>query len=151
MKKKLRRKSGFTLLEAVLIMVIMAATFLAFGYLYGNIDQTALKADLTIVATKLAKEKLEEVIQTKADSGYAAVVSQAPASATAGSWSFTRAVTVTNVEPVNFNTSIPDTGYKKVDVTVSWGVGAANSIALTTLVTNMVPSSVVGPGYPTCP
>ena len=143
---------GFTLIEAVLIMTIIASSFLGFGYLFGNVDQEALKADLTILATKLAKERMEELIQTKADSGYAAIsVGTTSTPVTSGTWNFTRVVTVSYVNPADFSSSASDTGYKKVLITVSWGAGTGASVALTTLMTNMVPSAVVGPGYPACP
>lgn len=142
---------GFTLLEAVLVVVFMGVSFLGLAYLFGNVTQQALKSDLSVLATKLAREKLEEVVQLKADSGYAAVTSQGPESVTSGAWSFTRQVGVQYVDPADFSASAANTGYKQVDVTVSWGGGAGRSVTLTTLVTDMVPSAVVGTGYATCP
>lgn len=147
-------RRGFSLIEAMLVMMIIGIAFFAFGFLFGNITQEAVKADLTVVATKLAREKMEEIVQQKADAGYTAVVSEAPQTVTSGGWSFTRSVVVT---PVNPNTSSFDEigsdtyGYKKVVVSVSWGAGSGESVALTTLVTDMVPSAVTGPGYPACP
>lgn len=143
--------NGFSLLEAVLVMLIISIAFFGFGYLYGNIDQEALKADLTVLATKLAKEKMEEVIQTKADSGYASVSSQTALPASSGAWTFQRMVNTSFVNPADFSVSPTDTGYKKVEVVVSWGAGGGESITLTTLVTDMVPSTVVGPNLPQCP
>ena len=142
---------GFTMIEAMLVMIVIGIAFFGFGYLFGNIDQHALKADQTILATKLAREKLEEVVQQKADAGYASVVTQAPSSVTSGAWSFTRGVTVNYVNATDFSNAVTDTGYKKVVVTVAWGAGTGQSIALTTLVTDMVPSEVTGTGFAPCP
>ena len=143
--------NGFSLIEAVLVMLVIASAFLGFGYLFGNLDQQALKTDLTVLATKLAKEKMEGIIQQKADAGYAAVSSEGAVVVPSGSWNFTRSVAVSYVNAADMSSSIPDTGYKKVEVLVSWGAGGGTSVRLTTLVTNMVPSAVVGPGYPACP
>lgn len=151
MRSPLRGSRGFTLLEAVLTIVFMGVSFLGLAYLFGNVTQQALKSDLSVLATKLAREKLEEVVQVKADSGYAAVVSQAPETVASGAWSFTRQVGVQYVDPADFSASAANTGYKRVDVTVAWGSGAGRSVTLTTLVTDMVPSEVVGTGYATCP
>ena len=133
-------KNGFSLIEAMLVMIVIGTAFLGFGFLYGNIDQQALKADLTILATKLAREKMEEVIQTKADSGYAAVTSSSAQAVTSGAWSFTRRVDVANVNPNDLTTTPPvDSNYKRVTVTVSWGTDAGSQVSLTTLLTNVVP------------
>lgn len=145
------KRRGFSLIEAVFVMALIGIAFFGFGFLFGNIDQQALKADLTIMATKLAKEEMERVIQVKADSGYAAVQSIASAPVTNGAWTFTRRVDTSWVNPADMANSGAETGYKRVDIVVSWGAQAGESITLTTLVTNMVPSAVVGPSYPTCP
>lgn len=144
--------AGFTLIEAVLIMVIMAVAFLGFGFLFGNVTQRALQTDLTVLATKLARQKMDEVMQTKADSGYAAVASSAPSSVSSGTWNFTRQVDANYVNSSDFSSSAIDTGYKKVVVTVSWGSGTGEAISLTALLTDMVPADVEGPGgLPPCP
>jgi len=144
-------KKGFSLIEAVLIMMMVGSAFFGFGYLFGNVDQEALNADLTVLAAKLARERMEEIIQTKADSGYAAVVDEAAASVSSGSWNFTRSVDATYVNPSDFSNSGSDTGYKKVEITVSWGVDSGESITLTTMATNMVPGDVQGIELPPCP
>jgi type II secretory pathway pseudopilin PulG len=151
MKRLFTCSRGFSLFESVLVIVMVGVTFLAFGYVFGSIDQEALSADLTVLASKLAREKMEEVVQLKADSGYGAVSSEAAATVTSGSWQFTREVSVGFVNPADFSSSGSDTGYKKVDVVVSWGGGVGESVTLTSLVTNMVPSAVTGSGLPSCP
>lgn len=154
MHRPVRKNRGFTLIEAMLVMVVIGTAFFGFGFLFGNMSQQALKSDLSILATKLAKEKLEEVMQQKADSGYASVSSASPQSVMSGTWQFSRRVNVSYVDPTTFANSIVDTGYKKVEAVVSWGVAAGESVTLTTLVTNMVPSAISGGGgggFPSCP
>jgi type II secretory pathway pseudopilin PulG len=148
---QVRNRKGFSLIEAVLVVMVVAASYIGFGFLYGNITQQALKADLTVLAVKLAREKMDEIIQTKADSGYASVISQAAQNVTSGSWTFSRSVAVSYLNPTDFSASLSDTGYKKILIMVSWGAGAGDSISLTTMVTNMVPSAVAGVGGGTCP
>lgn len=139
------RHKGFTLIEALLVIIVIGIAFFGLSWLYGNVTQNALTSDLTILATKLAREKMDEISQTKADSGYAAIVAQAAAQATSGTWTFTRQVAVSYVNPADMSASGSDTGYKRVDVMVSWGTGVSNQVTLTTLFTNMVPSSVTWP------
>ncbi len=151
MRSWYRNATGFSLLEAVLTIVFMGVSFLGLAYLFGNVTQQALKADLSVLATKLAREKLEEIVQLKADSGYAAVGNQGPETVSSGAWSFTRQVAVQYVNPADFSATAVNTGYKQVEVAVSWGSGAGSSVTLTTLVTDMVPSQVTGTGYAPCP
>ena len=142
MRSLLLRNNGFSLIEAVLIMVIVGVAFFGFGFLFGNLNQTALEADLTVLATKLARVKMEEVVQVKADggaAGYSSVSSEGAVSVNSGAWSFSRSVDVSFVNPSDFSSSVLDTGYKKVVVLVSWGPDAGESISLTTLLTNIVP------------
>jgi prepilin-type N-terminal cleavage/methylation domain-containing protein len=147
---KMFPKKGFTLIEAVLVMMLVAVAYFGFGLLFGNVEQNALQSDLTVLAVKLAREKMETIVHTKAYSGYSAVVSEPPATVPSGSWNFTVGVNVSNVNP-DMSQAATDTGYKKVVVTSSWGAGAGDSIALTTLVTNMSPQGVHGIGYGQCP
>jgi len=138
----IKRERGFTLIEAVLIMVVIGATFFAFGYLFGNLSQEALQTDLTIVAAKLSREKMEEWVGLKADGGalgYQSVVTQAPQTIVVGNWSFARAINVSYVNSADLSPSAVNTGYKKVDVTTSWGADLGESVTLTTLITDVVP------------
>ena len=71
-----------------------------------------------------------------------------------GAWLFSRSVNVTYVDSTTFADSVADTGYKKVEAVVSWGGAAGESVTLTTLVTDMVPSAIPGGGgggFPSCP
>lgn len=153
MKRLLRRnRAGFTLIEAILVMIVIGIAYFGFGYLFGNVTQQALDADLTVVAAKLAREKMDEIAQTKADAGYVSVVDESPAAVSSGSWTFTRSVDTTYVNPADFSNAVSDTGYKRVDITVSWGAGVGEAVTLTTLVTDQVPSAVSGGGgFPPCP
>lgn len=149
MKRQMGRK-GFSLIEALLVMIVIAIAFFGFGFLYGNITQQALTVDLTLVATKLAREKLDQTIQLKADSGYSAVTTQASEAVTSGSYSFTRRVEVDYLSPDDFSAAAYDTSYKRVRVVVSWGEAAGESVTLTTMVTNMIPSAVPSLGFTQC-
>jgi len=152
MGRILRDVKGFTLIEAILVMVVVGIAFFGFGFLFGNLNQEALKADRTILATNLAKAKIEEVMQEKADSGYGSISSESVVTVNSGSWAFTREVTVSYLNPTDLSTSLSDTGYKRINVEVGWGAGAGESIEMTTMVTDMVPSAVVGSGgFPSCP
>lgn len=150
MKNTISKNGAFTLIEAMLVMVIVAITFLGFGYLFGNISQSSITEDITIVAIKLARDKMDEVIAHKADGGYDVIASEGQTAITVGSWPFERQTAVTYINPTTFVTSGSDTGYKKVVVGVSWGVLPGQSVALTTLVGDSIPSGVGG-GYAQCP
>ena len=130
---------GFTLIEAIISILIIGVAFMGFGYVLSNMDQSSLTADLSVVAAELARDKMEELVAQKANSGYAAVTSQASQSITQGTWDFSRDVVVSYVDANTLSASGVDTGYKKVVVNVSWGAGSGSTISLQTLFTNQVP------------
>lgn len=132
-------QKGFTLIEAIISILIIGVAFMGFGYVLSNMDQNSLTADLSVVATELARDKMEELVAQKANSGYAAVSSQAAQNITQGTWSFSRDVVVSYVDSNTLSSSGFDTGYKKVVVNVSWGAGTGSTVSLQTLLTNQVP------------
>lgn len=144
-------KRGFTLIEALLIMTIIGASFFGLGLIFSNIDQQALSSDLTVMATQLARERMEEVIAVKASGGYSSLSSEGPTAVTSGEWDFSRSVVVSYISPSDFSTSFADTGYKRVVIQVDWGSGSGQSISLQTILTDQVPSAIVGGGYAACP
>ena len=40
---------GFTLIEAMLVMIVIGTAFFGFGFLFGNMDQQALKDRKSVV------------------------------------------------------------------------------------------------------
>lgn len=135
----MKNARGFTFVEAIISILIIGASFMGFGYVLSNTTQTSLTADLSVVATGLARDKMEQVIQQKASSGYASINSQGVENLMQGAWDFTREVRVSYVDPATLSVQVADSGYKKVVVDVSWGAGLNSTISLQTLLTNQVP------------
>lgn len=139
MLRRIKSDKGFTLIEAVLTMVLIGIAFFSFGFLFGNIEQEALTSDLTILATKLGREKMEMLMQEKAEDGYSSIVDEAAVTVSSGNWDFERSVDTQYVNASDLSDAVINTGYMRVDVTVAWGVDAGESITLTTLMTNVTP------------
>lgn len=131
-----RRSRGFTLLELVLAMVIMGVGMLGIMSLFQNASRGALQADLNGEAIGLAREKLEEIIMDKVRDGYDALdESSYPQETFTGDFSpFLRITSIEEVAGSDFSTPQPGSGYKRIEVTVSWGTGPSTSISVPTVV-----------------
>lgn len=131
-----KRNKGFTLLELLLAMVIMAVGMLGIMALFQNASRGALQADLNGEAIVLAREKLEEIIMDKIRDGYDALDgSSYPQETFTGDFSpFVRSTSIEEVAEGDLSTPQAGSGYKRVEVTVSWGSGPSTSISVPTVV-----------------
>ncbi len=141
---KLCGKKGVTLIEAVLMIAVIGAGLLGVMYVFSGGTQSSLLADQTIVASNLAKEKLEQIIADRANKGYAVTIATNYSDGTmpAPYSQYARNVTITEVDPDadsgsdDFLDPLGNSGYARVTVTVSWAGG--NSVKLETLLADYV-------------
>lgn len=138
MLKNLKNSKGFTLLEAALTTVILSVTLWSSLAMISTVNASTHDSDLKMVASQLANEKIESLLAEKAFDGYDAVnTTSGTANAeqlTGVNEGFTRSTTVTEVSSSDLSTPESGSGLKLVVVTVSWGDGENQSIAVTTLI-----------------
>lgn len=134
-----RVRRGFTLIEAILAMVILATAVPPMLWAIRDAQRKQAGPVLLSRARCLATEKLEEVIADRHSTtrGYAWIqTSRYPAeSPVSGFPGFGRTVSIAET---GATLSGAGTGYKTVTVTVSWtdGMGTARSFAVSTVVTD---------------
>lgn len=132
---KSNRQKGFTLIETILAMLVLAVGIFGTMHLFYQTTHRTFETDAYLKATALAREKLEEITFDKKMNGYAyAVDANYPVSEVlTGNFSdFTRTISIREVDATDLNTTQNNSGYKKVTVMVSWSGG---SLTLDTLVT----------------
>lgn len=113
--------NGFTLIEMLIAIVILAVGLLSMATLTGSIIQkNKLSNDLT-AATTLARDKLEDVRAN----GYASAVSETKTACTGDFSQYQREVTVNN--------DTPAAGMKQVTVKVYWGPSDAHDVEIKTI------------------
>lgn len=133
------RSSAFTLVEAIIAIVILAVAMPPMLWAIGDSQTSRVAPILTSRARWLATEMLEDVIADRhsATRGYAYVVSgnYPPEASIPGFTGFARAVAVTESGP---NFAAGGTGHKLVTVTVTWTDARAQSrsLSLSTVVTD---------------
>lgn len=134
MKQK-KDNRGFTIIELVFTIVIISLSLIGVMTLFENATRGALQADLNYIAVKLAHEKLEWVVMDKVRIGYATLNQTLyPNETFTGSFSpYTRSTTVAEVSGADMVTATPGSGYKRIEVTVSWGAGASKRITVPTI------------------
>ncbi len=133
--KFMRQSTGVTLIELVLTIVVISFGLIGVMILFENATRGVMQADLNVMATNLAHEKLEQIILDKWRDGYASVIdSNYPDENFQDEFSiFTRSTDIVEVSGSDLATPEADSGYKRVDVTVSWGGGSLQRISLPTL------------------
>ncbi len=147
MKKNLDFSKGLSLIEAVLAIAIIGAGLVGVMFVFSGGAKSSMIANQTVVASNLAKEKLEHIIADRANLGYAYVITNAASYSDGqlpGNFSvYTRNVTIVEVDPDDddnvddFLDPSPGSGYARITIVVSWS-GAAESVKLETLIANYV-------------
>ncbi len=132
---KFSNTKGFTLIETILAMMVVAIGIFGTMHLFYNTVDRAFETDAYIQATALARERLEEITFDKKMNGYAFIVSAnypTTENLTGIYSAYTRTVTILEVNPADLKSSQSNSGYKKITVKVSWNGG---SVTLDTLLT----------------
>lgn len=126
------------MIEAVLTLAIIGAGVLGVLYMFAGSSKSALYADQVVVASNLAREKMDQVISERITDGYAATIAKnfndGPIFGI-----YNRTVTFKEIDPDitgtsdDFDTLSGGSGYARVTVTVTWG---ARSVRLVSLIAN---------------
>lgn len=138
-QRRPRARGGFTLVEAVAVIVVLSIAFPPMLISIRQAHVTRVTPARFTIARWLAAEKLEDIIADRhsATRGYGYVQdSNYPAEAAiSGFVGFGRSVAITTTGPDLVSAG---TGYKKVTVTVTFtdGGGTARSFPLSTVVTD---------------
>jgi prepilin-type N-terminal cleavage/methylation domain-containing protein len=134
---KKQNAKGFTLVEVVLSIIIISVGLFGIMYLFDNVTRGALEADLNTTAVYLARERMERIIAGKVYNGYNYVTTvnyPATEAVSVGGYNYSRNLTITEVSKVNFTTVSPGSGFKRIDVSVTWGVGGNQTITESTVI-----------------
>lgn len=138
MRQRLKNSKGFSLIEAILVMVVLSGGLFGVMHLFHQNVATAEERKLVLAATLLAQEKIETMTADKKFNLYPSINStNYPSSSedltSLGYAGFSRATTIQEVNPGDLSSTQAGSGYKKITVSVSWTGG--QTVLLTTLFT----------------
>lgn len=120
-------------------VVIISIGLFGMMVLYHNTTREVMKGDLDLMATYLVRERLEQLISDKVSRGYAYVKNEnytTSSPVSAGTSLFTRSFNIYEVRKDDLITPLDGSGFKRIDMTVSWGATAADRVVISTLVTS---------------
>lgn len=131
-------KRGFTIIELVLIIVIISVGLFGVLVLFENASRGALEADVDVIATNLAREKIERLLSDRSSFGYDYLNdSNYPVEQLYDFYQgMERTTQINEVSKIDFSTPETGSGFKLVKVTVIWGNSPRERIELSTLLSN---------------
>lgn len=131
-------RRGFTIIELLLTIIVISTGLVGIMALFENATRGAMQADLNVIAANLAHEKLEQIVLAKWRDGYATQNSTIyPNESFTGDLSvYSRNTTVMEVSSADFSTPQEGSGYKRVEVAVNWGSGAAQQVSIPTVLSS---------------
>lgn len=139
MSRFLRKKQGFTLIESMLTIVIISIGLFGLMALYHNSARSIIDGDINLMSTYLAQERIEQLVSDKVAYGYAYVINTnytTTESIVLGNNLFTRSFNIYEVDKSDLITPLDDSGFKRIDMTVTWGTAADQNIVISTILTN---------------
>lgn len=138
MLRLLKNQSGFSFIEAILVTSLLAIGLWGGLAIFQNITSNTLESDMRVMASHLASEKIETIIADKTFQGYDWIIeSNYPDETLTGAYQgFSRHVSITEVSSVDLITPSAGSGFKKVDVQVTWGPENYQTIVVSTMVTD---------------
>jgi Tfp pilus assembly protein PilV len=122
--KKRTSQSGFTLVEAILATLVVSFGLVGFLITFSEAARFAVDSEYVISASHIANDQLEEIMSKKVGLGYDEIASEnfpALETVTLGNRQYTKSVGIYEVDPVDLITASPGSGYKKIDVSITWG------------------------------
>lgn len=131
---RVRNKNGFSLVETILAVVLLAMSFLSICYLLSNTTLSNAEIDISTSAVLLAQQKMEEISAKDFDDIASIVQTNFP-----GNFSrYSSEVTVDYVNSTNLDTSVAGpTDYKRIRVVVT-ASGWGGRITLSYIKTNLL-------------
>lgn len=138
MLRLLKNHSGFTFIEAILVTALLSIGLWGGLAIFQNITTNTLESDMRVIASQLASEKIETIIADKTFQGYNWIIetNYPDETLTGAQQGFSRQVNITEVSSVDLSTPSPGSGFKKVDVLVTWGPENYQTIVVSTMVTD---------------
>ena len=123
------------MVELVLTIAVISFGLIGLMVIFENATKGVMQADLNVMAANLAHEKLEQIIVDQWRDGYAELDdSNYPDENFGDEFSvFTRTTSIVEVSETDFTTLESNSGYKRVEVAVTWGEGPTQSIMIPTI------------------
>lgn len=138
MRSGFHNEGGFTLIEAILTVVLLSFGLVGGLTLFRNVTDNSLSKNNQVIASALAGEKLESILLDKTAQGYGFILqaNYPDEQMAAPNQTFTRSVTIQEVQAADLTTPQVGSGYKRIDVQVTWGVQNFQTITVSTVVSN---------------
>lgn len=133
-----KNQHGFSFIEALFALLILSFGFVGILSLHSMMNGNTENDEMKLIASKLASERIEQILASKASLGYSSVnTGSATDEVSYDSLSFQRQTSINYVDSSDLKTvSGSDTGFKRIDVTVNWSNGGTQNVSVMSLISN---------------
>ncbi len=135
MLQRMNNQCGSSLIDVVLTTLVLGTALFGGILAMQTVTAHSVNGDLNSIAVQFANEKIEAIMADAEYKGYEAVVDANYSSENIPDhYNMTRSVGIVEVSESDLSTPAAGSGLKKIDVTVTWGVGEYQTVTLTTMV-----------------
>lgn len=129
---------GFSFFELVLAIVLLSVGLFGGMVVFENASLKHTSNDTRVIGSKLATEKLEQILADKTFKGYSYIIAAnyPNETLTGGYAGYSRSTTITEVAASDLTTTSAGSGYKRVDVTTTWGTISSDNLTISSVVTS---------------
>ena len=112
----MNRKSGFTIIETIIVIMVLGITLTPFAILVATVMQKNVYSQAQATAVSLAEGELERITGTR----FSLLANEAQAAFSAPFMNYTHEVVVEYVNPLALNTPVVGpTDYKRVEIRIN--------------------------------
>lgn len=129
---------GFSAIEAIFAILILSFGLMGYLTLFAHLTESTVNDELTLAGTRLASEKIEQLVADKAANGYGSLtIGESTETVPYSSHDFSRQTSIQYVNESDLTTvMVSDTGFKRIDITVSWNIGQTHNVQLTSILSD---------------
>lgn len=129
---------GLTLMEGIFAVTLISFGMMGFLWFFQQLNQVSVNSEMSLVASRLASERVEQVLADRAVNGYdSVIVGESEEVVNYNNMDYLRTTLTNFVDANDLQTiTVNDTGFKRVVVSVDWNAGDPQQIQMVSVLSD---------------